>query len=73
MALELVPERDRLVGQVLGGELTEVALERPTGVVATTGVDELGRFSFGPVPTGPVRLRLTDGTGVPVITDWFHV
>jgi hypothetical protein len=70
VALELVPERDRLVGQVLAGELTAVALERRTGVVATAEVDELGRFSFDHVAAGPARLRLVGGAA-PVTTDWF--
>jgi hypothetical protein len=70
VAVELAPERDRLVGQVLAGELTGVALESRSGVVATATVDELGRFSFDQVTAGPARLRLLRGAA-PVTTDWF--
>ena len=70
VALELTVEPDRIVGQVLAGDLTEVALERREGVVATSGVDELGRFSFDPATPGPGRLRMV-GAAVPIVTDWF--
>jgi hypothetical protein len=71
VALELVPEPDRLVGQVLSGNLTEVALERPSGTVVTGIVDGLGRFSLDHSGTGPGRLRLIGATADPIATDWF--
>lgn len=70
VALELVREAGRLVGQVLAGELTEVALESLSGARVSTGVDELGRFTFSDVASGPLRLRLSGGASAPV-TDWF--
>jgi hypothetical protein len=70
VALELVPEPDRLVGQILAGDLTEVALESRTGVRATAVVDQLGRFTIEHVVAGPARLRLVGGATTPV-TDWF--
>lgn len=71
VVLELVPEPDRLVGQVLTGDLTEVALERLAGTVATCAVDDLGRFSLDHTGTGPGRLRLVGVTADPIATDWF--
>ena len=71
VAVELVPERDRLVGQVLAGELTVVALESRSGVVATTAIDELGRFAFDRVANGPTRLRLAGSPAARLTTDWF--
>lgn len=71
VALELMREGDRIVGQVLGGDVVAVTLERPAGIGATIGVDELGRFSFDQIAAGPARLRLIRGADAPVITDWF--
>ena len=71
VVLELVTEPDRLVGQVLTGDLTGVALERPAGTVATCVVDDLGRFSLDHTGTGPGRLRLIGATAGPIATDWF--
>lgn len=71
VAVELVPERDRLVGQVLAGELAAVSLESRSGVVATAAVDELGRFAFDRVANGPARLRLAGNSAARLTTDWF--
>jgi hypothetical protein len=71
VALEVVAETGRLVGQVLLGDLTEVALERPAGTVATGAVDDLGRFSLEHSGSGPGRLRLIGTTAGPIATDWF--
>lgn len=71
IGVELEPRRDRLVGQVLSGELTEVALERPGGAARMSEVDELGRFTFAPAPSGPMRLRLRGPDGRSVATEWF--
>jgi hypothetical protein len=70
VAVELDPQRDRLAGQVLVGDVTEVVLERPTGGEESTTVDDLGRFVFRAVPPGPTRLRL-HGPGLSVTTEWF--
>jgi len=71
VALELAPQRDSIDGQVLAGDLTEVALERPGGIVATATVDELGRFTFDHITPGPARLRVVAGAPGTVTTDWF--
>lgn len=71
ISLELWLDRAVPVGQVLSGDVVEVVLEGLGGVLATSAVDALGRFSLRSVPTGPVRLRLEDGTGRPLATDWF--
>ncbi|MFC7548936.1 hypothetical protein [Plantactinospora sp. GCM10030261] len=76
VALELVPEPGRLAGQILAGDPVEVILESRAGTLASTGVDELGRFAFvtgsGAGAAGPVRLRLLGGATTPV-TDWFLI
>ena len=58
-------------GQLLGGPVREVGLERITGEGVTAPVDALGRFSFDDVTPGPVRLRLAGPGTRPVTTDWF--
>jgi hypothetical protein len=58
-------------GQVLSGNVVAVSLEGLGGVLDSSAVDALGRFSLRSVPTGPVRLRLEDGSGRPLATDWF--
>ena len=70
VAVELDPQRDRLSGQVLAGEVTEAVLERPSGGEERSTVDDLGRFAFRAVPSGPTRLRL-HGPGLSVTTEWF--
>jgi hypothetical protein len=73
VSLELSLDGDVLEGQILSGEVVEVAVLRLDGEVATSTVDDLGRFSLRPVPAGPARLRLRDGSGRPLVTDWFLV
>jgi hypothetical protein len=73
VSLELSTEGDLLVGQVLAGQVVEVVLEDLDREIATSSVDTLGRFSLRPAPAGPVRLRLEDGSGRPLVTDWFLV
>lgn len=36
----------------------------------TIEADELGRFQSGPLPPGPLSLRLRPADGAPVVTDW---
>jgi len=39
----------------------------------TVEADELGRFQAGPLPPGPLSLRLRPDEGSPVVTDWLAV
>ena len=71
ISLELSFDGDVPDGQVLSGSVTEVVLEGLDGRLDSATVDMLGRFSLRSVPTGPVRLRLEDGSGRPLATDWF--
>ena len=73
VSLEVSTEGDLLVGQVLAGQVVEVVLEDLDREITTLPVDSLGRFSLRPVPARPVRLRLEDGSGRPLATDWFLV
>jgi hypothetical protein len=61
-----------VMGQIAPPQPGLVDIRRPDGTV-TVEVDELGRFRSGPLPPGPVSLRLRPaGTaaGPAVVTDW---
>jgi len=73
VSIELSSEGDSLVGQVLAGDMVEVGLETLDQEIAASSVDALGRFSLRPIPSGPARLRLKDGSGRPLATDWFLI
>lgn len=73
VSIEVVLERDHMVGQVLAGDITEASLEGLDGPTATSAIDDLGRFSLRGNPSGPVRLRLRDGSGRALVTGWFLV
>ncbi len=73
VSLELSLDGHVLAGQILSGGVVEVTVLRLDGEVATSTVDDLGQFSLRPVPAGPVRLRLRDGSGRTLVTDWFLV
>lgn len=61
-----------VVGHVLIGAAVEVHLIDATGAdVATTPIDELGRFDLAVNVQGPHRLRFIAGEGNTVVTDWF--
>lgn len=73
VSVELVPERGLLRGQVLAGEVTEVALERLAAESRTSAVDALGRFTFDDPAAGPARLRLRGRATGPWTTGWFLI
>jgi len=73
VVIELVLDDGRLVGQVLAGTPSRISLERLNHAVADAVVDDVGRFVFAEVATGPARLRWSTTTERPVITDWFVV
>jgi hypothetical protein len=73
VSVEVTVTGDRVDGQVLAGEPTEVVLERVSGPAHPCPVDELGRFTFSGVVPGPGRLRLRGGSARPVTTDWFLI
>jgi hypothetical protein len=68
--VEVTGER-RLVGQTVPPSPGEVEVRWPAGS-SFVEADEMGRFSAGPVPTGPVSLRWRgpDPAGPVVATDW---
>src|SRR5215472_4202811 len=58
-----------VMGQIVPPRSGQVDLRRPRETV-TVEADELGRFQSGPLPPGPLSLRLRTDEGPPVVTDW---
>jgi hypothetical protein len=57
-----------VLGQVVAGTATEIRAETMTRV-ETVKVDELGRFGFDNLPSGPFRIHVS-GPSRPIVTDW---
>jgi hypothetical protein len=65
----------RLVGQLVPPQRASVDVRHGDNVV-TIEADELGRFSAGPLRSGPISLRCRPGAGpaqAPVVTDWVAI
>ncbi len=62
------PERT-IMGQIAPPQAGQVDLRRGQETI-TLDADELGRFRSGPLPPGPLSLRLRPAGGAPVVTDW---
>jgi len=64
-----------LVGQLVPPQQASVEIRTGTDVI-TVEADELGRFSAGPVPKGPLSLRCAAaraGPGTAVVTEWVPI
>jgi hypothetical protein len=62
------PERT-VMGQIVPPQRGVVDIRRRQETVSIEA-DELGRFRSGPLPPGPLSLRLRPAGGAPVVTDW---
>jgi hypothetical protein len=62
------PERT-VIGQIVPPQRGVVDIRRRQETVSIE-VDKLGRFQSGPLPPGPLSLRLRPADGAPVVTDW---
>jgi hypothetical protein len=62
----------RLIGQLVPPQTAIVEL-RLGDEVRETGTDNLGRFQFGTIPTGQIRLAITTQDGGRVVTEWMVV
>ncbi len=65
----------RLMGQLIPPQRGGVDI-RHGDSTTTVKADELGRFSAGPLPAGPVSLRCRPGSAPdqpPVVTEWISI
>ncbi len=65
----------RLMGQLMPPQRGGVDI-RHADSTTTVEADELGRFSAGPLPAGPVSLRWRPGSAPdqpPVVTEWISI
>ena len=58
-----------IMGQIVPPQRGAVDVRRQQETI-TIEADELGRFRSGPLPPGPLSLRLRPAEGTPVVTDW---
>ena len=58
-----------MIGQLEPAGATTISVQARDGGVVEVPVDEVGRFTVRPVPSGPVRLRI-DHAGHQVQTTW---
>jgi hypothetical protein len=70
LSIEVEVAGDALLGQVVPPAAGRIELRSPAGPLAEAAVDELGWFSFRPLPTGMFRLRLYPANGSQVLTEW---
>lgn len=71
VSIELVLERDAIVGTVLAGDVDQVVLESGEGDLHTSRVDSVGQFELPTTAVRVLRLRLLHPTARPITTDWF--
>lgn len=62
-------EARTVMGQIAPPQPGVVDIRRQRDTI-TVAADELGRFRSGPLPPGPLSLRLRPAAGPAVVTDW---
>jgi hypothetical protein len=67
--LSAIDGQPTLIGQIEPAGATTIGVQACDGEIVEVPVDDVGRFSVRPVPSGPVRLRI-DHAGRPVQTTW---
>ena len=67
--LSVIDGRPTLIGQLEPAGATTIGVQACDGKIVEVPVDDVGRFSVRPVPSGPVRLRIERG-GRLVQTTW---
>ena len=67
--LSVIDGQPTLIGQLEPAGATTIGVQACDGKIVEVPVDDVGRFSVRPVPSGPVRLRIERG-GRLVQTTW---
>ena len=73
MSVELEVTGNSLLGQLLQAREGELEIHTRAGEISTTDVDEIGCFSFDPIPESPFRLRCHTADGTHVLTGWITI
>lgn len=72
-AIVLEVTDDALVGQLLPPGAADVSLLTDAGTAREAAADDLGFFTFRPVPRGSFRLRCRGRTGLELVTSRFQL
>lgn len=70
--VEVQIEEGSIDGQVVAPGPAAIRLERTDGTVLATAADELGRFEYEGIASGPLRFRVEVGDDV-LVTQWFVI
>ncbi|HEY0486060.1 MAG TPA: hypothetical protein VGD72_07415 [Mycobacteriales bacterium] len=70
--LEVEVAPDAVSGRVVPASRMQVSLDTPEGTARTTTTDDMGGFTLGAPPSGPVKLRCRSATAH-VATEWIRL
>jgi hypothetical protein len=70
LTIELHVSAEALLGQLVPEQTGRVEQRELDGTVRTAEVDEIGCFTFRPLPSGSFRLRCDTDAGRHVLTGW---
>ncbi|GAA2628732.1 hypothetical protein GCM10010399_70520 [Dactylosporangium fulvum] len=70
IAIEVEVAEDALLGQIVPPRPGRIELRTGDGTTRATEVDEVGWFTFRPLPTGMFRLYFQTPDGSQVLTEW---
>jgi len=70
LSIELEVTEGSLLGQVIPPEEGTIEAQTGAGAITAAPVDEIGCFSFEPVPSSPFRLHCRAARGLEVVTGW---
>ena len=70
LTIELAVTAESLIGQIVPIQVATVELQGSVGAQLVVSTDEIGCFTFRPVPRGTFRLRCIAAGGFDVRTGW---
>lgn len=70
LTIELEVTAESLLGQIVPIQVATMELQTSAGAEIVVSTDEIGCFSFCPVPRGTFRLRCVAAGGIDVRTGW---
>jgi len=70
LSIELEVTEDALLGQIIPPQEGTIEAQTRAGPATVTEVDQVGCFSFDPVPASPFRLHCRAAEGTDAVTGW---